>query len=281
MRDRITERFAELAREGRAGLVTFLVAGDPDMATFEDLLAALPEAGADVLEVGMPFSDPMADGPAIEAGYQRALRAGTRLRHVLQAVERFRRRDPTTPVVLMGYYNPIYRYGVERFVEDARAAGVDGLIVVDLPPEEDGELRGPAREAGLHFVRLVAPTSITAPGRLPRLVESASGFLYYISFTGVTGAREPDLSEVEEALAAIRRVTELPVAVGFGIREPVQAAAVARLADAVVVGSALVRLVAAHLDEAGRPRDDLRGAVVERVRALAAAVHGAERNAGE
>jgi len=273
--DRIAARFERLSREGRAGLVTFLVAGDPDMATFEELLAGLPEAGADILEVGMPFSDPMADGPAIEAGYQRALRAGTRLRHVLEAVECFRRRDPDTPVVLMGYYNPIYRYGPQRFVRDARAAGADGLIVVDLPPEEDGELRLPAREAGLHFVRLVAPTSITAPGRLEQLAAGASGFLYYISFTGVTGARDPDLSEVEEAVAAIRRVTDLPLAVGFGIREPAQAARIARLADAVVVGSALVRLVAEHLDGSGRPRDDLTGAVLGRVRALAAAVHGA------
>ena len=275
MRDRIAERFERLAREGRAGLVTFLVAGDPDMASFEELLAGLPEAGADVLEVGMPFSDPMADGPAIEAGYQRALRAGARLSHVLEALARFRSRDPDTPVVLMGYYNPIHRYGPERFVRDAREAGADGLIVVDLPPEEDEELRLPAREAGLHFVRLVAPTSITAPGRLARLVGSASGFLYYISFTGVTGARDPDLSEVEEAVAAIRRLTDLPVAVGFGIREPAQAAKIARMADAVVVGSALVRLVAEHLDGSGRPRDDLAGAVLGRVRQLAAAVHGA------
>ncbi len=275
MSDRIRERFAALRAEGRAGLVTFLVAGDPDMTTFARLLAGLPGAGADLLEVGMPFSDPMADGPTIEEGYGRALAAGTRLADVLAAVADFRRRDAVTPLVLMGYYNPIYRYGPERFAADARAAGVDGLIVVDLPPEEDAELREPARAAGLHLVRLLTPT--TRGDRLTRVLEGASGFLYYVSITGITGSRAPDLGEVEAALAEIRRHTDLPLAVGFGIREPAQAAAVARIADGVVVGSALVRTVAEHLDGAGRPRADLEAAVLGRVRALAAAIREVRR----
>jgi len=273
--DRIRRRFAALRAEGRAGLVTFLVAGDPDMATFGRLLAGLPEAGADLLEVGMPFSDPMADGPTIEEGYGRALAAGTRLADVLAAVADFRRRDTSTPLVLMGYYNPIHRYGPERFAADARVAGVDGLIVVDLPPEEDAELRVPAEAAGLHLVRLLTPT--TRGGRLARVLEGASGFLYYVSITGITGSRAPDLGEVETALAEIRRHTDLPLAVGFGIREPAQAAALARIADGVVVGSALVRTVAEHLDGRGRPRAGLEAAVLGRVRALAAAIREVRR----
>ncbi len=275
MTGRIERRFAALRAEGRAGLITFLVAGDPDMPTFERLLAGLPQAGADLVEVGMPFSDPMADGPTIEEGYGRALKAGTRLADVLAAIARFRERDAATPVVLMGYYNPIYRYGVERFLADALRAGVDGLIVVDLPPEEDRELCLPAREAGLHFIRLLTPT--TRGPRLQRVLEHASGFLYYVSITGITGSRAPDLAEVEAALAEIRRHTALPLAVGFGIREPAQAAAVARIADGVVVGSALVRTVAEHLDRAGRPRSGLDEAIFRQVRALAGAIRGVRR----
>ena len=275
MTGRIERRFAALRAEGRAGLITFLVAGDPDMPTFEHLLAGLPAAGADLVEVGMPFSDPMADGPTIEEGYGRALKAGTRLADVLAAIARFRERDAATPVVLMGYYNPIYRYGVERFLADALRAGVDGLIVVDLPPEEDRELCLPARKAGLHFIRLLTPT--TRGPRLQRVLEHASGFLYYVSITGITGSRAPDLAEVEAALAEIRRHTALPLAVGFGIRAPAQAAAVARIADGVVVGSALVRTVAEHLDGAGRPRAGLDEAIFRQVRALAGAIRGVTR----
>jgi len=272
---RIEARFAALREQRRAGLVTFLVAGDPDMATFEELLAALPEAGADVIEIGMPFSDPMADGPTIQAGYLRALRAGTKLRHILPAVRRFRERDAETPVVLMGYYNPIWNYGPQAFLEDAKLAGVDGLIVVDLPPEEDEELCLPARARGLHWIRLATPT--TDERRLPRVLANTSGFLYYVSVTGITGARTPVAQQVAEATARIRRHTDLPIAVGFGIREPAQAAEIARHADAVVVGSALVDLVARHVDGAGRATPGLADAVHGHVRALARAIAGVSR----
>lgn len=275
MSSRIERRFAALRAEGRAGLVTFLVAGDPDMATFEELLAGLPAAGADLIEIGMPFSDPMADGPTIQAGNLRALSAGTRLRDILAAVRRFRERDGDTPVVLMGYYNPIWNYGRLAFLDDAGAAGVDGLIVVDLPPEEDEELCLPALERGLHFVRLATPT--TDDRRLPRVLANTSGFLYYVSITGITGARAPVAQQVAEAMSRLRRHTDLPIAVGFGIREPEQAAAIARHADAVVVGSALVDTVARHLDAAGRPGPDLVRAVHGQVRALAAALTGVQR----
>lgn len=273
MTTRLERRFAHLRSQRRAGLVTFLVAGDPQMASFEELLAGLPAAGADVIEIGMPFSDPMADGPTIQAGYLRAIRAGTKLRDILPAVRRFRERDSTTPVVLMGYYNPIWNYGRLQFLDDAVAAGVDGLIVVDLPPEEDEELCLPARERGLHFIRLATPT--TNDRRLPTVLANTSGFLYYVSVTGITGARTPVAQQVAEATARIRRHTELPIAVGFGIREPEQAAEIARFADAVVVGSALVELVARHLDDEGHPTPAMVPAVLDKVRALASAVAGA------
>ncbi len=275
MSSRIEARFAALREQRRAGLITFLVAGDPDMATFEELLAGLPEAGADVIEIGMPFSDPMADGPTIQAGYLRALRSGTKLRHILPAVRRFRERDATTPIVLMGYYNPIWNYGPQAFLDDAKAAGVDGLIVVDLPPEEDEELCLPARARGLHWIRLATPT--TDERRLPRVLANTSGFLYYVSVTGITGARTPVAQQVAEATARIRRHTDLPIAVGFGIREPAQAAEIARHADAVVVGSALVDLVARHLDADGRATPGLADAVHGHVRALARAIAGVSR----
>jgi len=270
---RIERRFAELRARGRAGLVTFLVAGDPDIPTFERLLAGLPEAGADLIEVGMPFSDPMADGPTIQAGNLRALAAGISLARTLEIVRRFRDHDTTTPLVLMGYYNPIWAYGRLRFLDEAVSAGVDGLIVVDLPPEEDEELCLPALERGLDFIRLATPT--TDDRRLPKVLQNVRGFLYYVSLTGITGVKEAVADQVAPQVARLRRHTDLPIAVGFGIRTPEQAAAIARVADAAVVGSALVAEVAAHLDEEGRPAKGLVAAVHGRVRALAEAVRTA------
>jgi len=239
--DRIKARFDALRAEGRAGLVTFVTAGDPNPETFDEILAALPEAGADVIEVGMPFTDPMADGPAIEAADLRALAAGMSLRRVLEAVRGFRRKDDATPIVLMGYFNPIFAYGTERFVRDAREAGVDGLIVVDVPPEEDEELGVPARAAGLHMIRLATPT--TDEARLPAVLNGASGFIYYVSVAGITGGAAGQVDAVGAAVERIRVASGLPVAVGFGIRTPEQAAAMARQADGVVVGSAIVSLI--------------------------------------
>src|SRR5436305_6423410 len=239
---RIEKRFAQLKQEGRAGLVIYLPAGDPDPDTSFALFSALAAAGADLVEIGMPFSDPMADGPAIQSAGQRALKRGATLRGTLTMVRRLRERDPDTPYVLMGYYNPIYRYGVDAFARDAVAAGVDGAIIVDLPPEEDSELAVPARAAGLDIVRLATPTSDEA--RLPAIVAHASGFLYYVAITGITGTRSPDVAGVRAAVVRLRRCTPLPIAVGFGIKTPVQAAEVARGADAVVVGSAVVERLA-------------------------------------
>ena len=274
---RIERRFAELRERGRAGLVTFTVAGDPDPDTCLAILKGLPAAGADVVELGMPFSDPMADGPSIQAGNLRALRAGMTLRRTLGLARAFREGDADTPLVLMGYYNPIHTYGRERFLEDALAAGVDGLIVVDLPPEEDEELCLPALERGLAFIRLATPT--TDDRRLPKVLASTSGFIYYVSITGITGAAAPVAQEVGGAVERLRRHTDLPVAVGFGIRRPEQAAEIARVADAAVVGSALVDLIRENLDGEGRARGGLRERVLERVAALAEAVHGARAGA--
>lgn len=270
---RIVRRFAALAGEGRAGLVTFVTAGDPDPESGFEVLRALPKAGADVVELGMPFSDPMADGPAIQRSSRRALDAGQTLAGTLRMVARFREEDAETPVVLMGYYNPAFVYGPERFLDDARKAGVDGLIVVDLPPEADGELCLPARERGIDFIRLATPT--TDDRRLPAVLRNASGFVYYVSITGITGTRAGETAEVEGALARIRRHTDLPVAVGFGIRTPGQAAEVARTADAVVVGSALVEAAG----EAG-PKDAA-DAVASLVRDLAGGVRGARAKGRE
>jgi tryptophan synthase alpha chain len=270
---RIERRFAELRAEGRAGLVTFLVAGDPDLATFERLLEGLPAAGADLIEIGMPFSDPMADGPTIQAGNLRALAAGSSLARTLECVRRFRDRDATTPLVLMGYYNPIWAYGRLRFLDEAVGAGVDGLIVVDLPPEEDEELCLPALERGLDFIRLATPT--TDDARLPAVLTNVRGFLYYVSLTGITGVKQAMAETVAPQVARLRRHTDLPIAVGFGIRTPEQAAAIARVADAAVVGSALVGEVAAHLGAGGGPGKGLVGSVLGRVEALARAVRGA------
>jgi tryptophan synthase alpha chain len=271
--ERIERRFAELRETGRGGLITFLCAGDPDPATSAEILAGLPAAGADLIEIGMPFSDPMADGPAIQAGSLRALEAGMTLAGTLDLVHRLRRSDQTTPVVLMGYFNPIWRYGPERFLDDAGAAGVDGLIVVDLPPEEDDELCEPALGRGLKFIRLVTPT--TNDGRLPVVLGNASGFLYYVSITGITGTRAPIADQVGAAVARLRQHSALPVAVGFGIRTPAQAAAIARVADAAVVGSALVSHIARSLDAHGRAPPGLADSLLAQVGELAAAVRSA------
>jgi tryptophan synthase alpha chain len=246
---RIQRRFAALLEEGRAGLVTFLTAGDPDMASFEEALQGLPQAGADLIEIGMPFSDPMADGPAIQAAGLRALAKGTTLHDILPAVARFRAQDKDTPIILMGYYNPVYRYGGEAFAQDAAAAGVDGVILVDLPPEEAGEFLPALTEAKLDLIRLTAPTSDDQ--RLPIVVGDASGFIYHVAIAGITGTRSADAADVAQAVARIKRHTSLPVAVGFGIRTPDQAAAIARIADAAVVGTALVETIAAHPTGAG------------------------------
>ncbi|HWK48077.1 MAG TPA: tryptophan synthase subunit alpha [Stellaceae bacterium] len=270
---RITRRFQALAAAGRAGLVTFLTGGDPDMATFETVLAGLPAAGADLIEIGMPFSDPMADGPSIQAAGLRALKAGTTLARLLPAVRRFRETDATTPVVLMGYLNPIHRYGMARFAADAAAAGVDGLIIVDLPPEEADELAGPAAEHGLDLIRLSTPTSDDA--RLPTILRGASGFIYHVSIAGITGTRSASAGAVETAVARVRRHTRLPIAVGFGIRTPEQAAVVARVADAAVVGTAIVETVAAHLDADARALPGLGEAVLGYVASLAQGVRSA------
>jgi tryptophan synthase alpha chain len=270
---RISRRFASLRQQGRSGLVTFITAGDPDLGTSMDILRRLPAAGADLIELGMPFSDPMADGPAIQSSSQRALRAGQTLRRTLGMVAAFRQADGETPIVLMGYYNPIYAYGATAFAADAKKAGVDGLIVVDLPPEEADELYLPATAVGLDLIFLAAPT--TDEVRLPRVLACARGFLYYVSITGVTGTRAAATEEVEAAVAMIRQHTTLPIAVGFGIRTPEQAAAVAATADAAVVGSALVGEIARSLGSDGGTHPKLVDRVAELVSALARGVRSA------
>jgi tryptophan synthase alpha chain len=273
MTTRIDQRFAALKAEGRAALVTFLTAGDPDRETSLAILRALPAAGADVVELGMPFTDPMADGPAIQMSSQRAIKAGQTLARTLDVVRAFRRDDAATPIVLMGYYNPIYIYGVERFLRDAKSAGVDGLIVVDLPPEEDEELCLPALKAGLNFVRLATPT--TDDKRLPAVLANTSGFVYYVSIAGITGAAAPDPGRVASAVARIKRHTKLPVAVGFGVRTAEQAAAIAAGADGVVVGSALVSALKATLDPDDKATAKTVTAVVNLVAELAKGVRSA------
>jgi tryptophan synthase alpha chain len=270
---RLDTRFAALAAEGRPGLVTFITAGDPDTETSGKILAALPGAGADVIELGMPFTDPMADGPAIQAASLRALHAGQTMVKTLAMVSDFRRGDDTTPIVLMGYYNPIYAYGNARFLADAKAAGVDGLIVVDLPPEADDELCLPAKDAGLAFIRLATPT--TDDKRLPAVLANTAGFVYYVSIAGITGTAAPDASKVGRAVARIKAHTPLPVAVGFGVRTPEQAAALGAEADAVVVGSALVQAVERSLDADGRATGATVGAVATLVASLASGVRRA------
>jgi tryptophan synthase alpha chain len=247
---RIDTKFAALKREGRAALVTFVTAGDPDFETSLKILAGLPKAGADVIEVGMPFTDPMADGPAIQAAGLRALAGGQTMVKNLALVKAFRAKDDATPIVLMGYYNPIYVYGVERFVKDAKAAGVDGLIIVDLPPEEDDELCIPAMKAGLNFIRLTTPT--TDDKRAPAVFKNTSGFVYYVSVLGITGTKAPDLASVKQNVVRLKGHTDLPIAVGFGVKTAEQARAIAKDADGVVVGSALVTAVRDSLTKAGK-----------------------------
>ena len=277
MTTRIDARFAELKKQGRSAFVTFLMAGDPDPATALDIIKALPKAGADIIEIGMPFTDPMADGPSIQAAGLRALKAGMTLKKTLEMVRGFRKDDNATPLVLMGYYNPIYIYGVERFLTDAKAAGVDGLIIVDLPPEEDTELCLPAMKAGLNFIRLATPT--TDDKRLPAVLANTSGFVYYVSITGITGSASADTKAVGEAVARIKRHTKLPVCVGFGIRTPDTARAIAENANGAVVGTALVDALRASLDAEGRATPGTVGAVADLVAALAQGVRGAKQAA--
>ncbi len=277
MTTRIDTRFAELKREGRSAFVTFLMAGDPDPETSLAVIKALPKAGADVIEIGMPFTDPMADGPAIQAAGLRALKAGMTLHKTLDLVRGFRKDDATTPIVLMGYYNPIYIYGVDTFLKDAKAAGVDGLIVVDLPPEEDSELCLPALRAGLNFIRLATPT--TDDKRLPAVLANTSGFVYYVSVTGITGAASADANDVATAVARIKRHTDLPVCVGFGIRKPEQARAIAASADGAVVGSALVDALRESLDKDGHATSTTVQAVARLAEALATGVRAAPQAA--
>ncbi|WP_185984041.1 tryptophan synthase subunit alpha [Aureimonas mangrovi] len=269
MTTRIEDRFASLKAEGRPALVTFLMAGDPDGETAFEIMKALPEAGADLIELGMPFSDPMADGPAVQKAGRRALQAGETLTKTLATVKRFREGDAKTPVILMGYFNPIYIYGVDRFVADARENGVDGLIVVDLPPEMDDELCLPAVEAGLNFIRLATPT--TDEKRLPAVLRNTSGFVYYVSITGITGTAAPDAGKVSAAVARIKDKTDLPVCIGFGVRTAEQARALGRHAEGVVVGSALVGAIEDSLVD-GRAAPGTPNAILSVVRDLAAGV---------
>lgn len=264
---RIDRRFAALKRDGRGALVTFVTAGDPDYDTCAQLLAGLPGAGADVIELGMPFSDPMADGPAIQASSQRALKGGQTLRKTLALVAEFRKQDQDTPVVLMGYYNPIYVYPTEDFLRDAKAAGVDGLIIVDVPPEADDEICLPAMKQGLSFIRLATPT--TDSRRLPAVLANSSGFVYYVSITGITGTAAPDVEAVHAQVDRIRRATTLPVVVGFGVKTPEQAKAIAGGADGVVVGSALVNAIQRTLDKDGKASGQTVRAVLDLVESLA------------
>jgi len=266
---RIDTLFDRLRAEGQKAFVAFITAGDPDLDVSAQILAGLPEAGADIIELGMPFTDPMADGPSIQTASQRALAAGQTLLGTLQMVRDFRATNDTTPIVLMGYYNPIYIYGVDKFIADAQTAGVDGLIVADLPPEEDEELCLPAMAGGLNFIRLATPT--TDDKRLPEVLTNTSGFVYYVSITGITGAAAPQQQAVADNIARIKSHTELPVCVGFGIRTPEQAAALAGVADGVVVGSALVDVIAETAEN--------RGQTAEKVLALASALaEGVNRN---
>jgi tryptophan synthase alpha chain len=269
---RIDARFAALKKEKRPALITFVTAGDPDLATSKAILSGLANAGADVIELGMPFSDPMADGPAIQASSQRALKAGQTMVKTLQMVREFRAVDDTTPIVLMGYYNPIYVYGNERFIADAKAAGVDGLIVVDVPPEADDELCLPALRAGLNFIRLATPT--TDKARLPAVLQNTSGFVYYVSITGITGAAAPVVNDVQKQVVAIKSSTPLPVVVGFGVRSGDQARALGQTADGVVVGSAIVSRIEKSLGAKGEATPGTTKDVLELVKELSSALRG-------
>ena len=277
MTTRIDTRFAELKKEGRSAFVTYVMAGDPDLATSLAIVKALPKAGAEIIELGIPFTDPMADGPSIQAAGLRALKAGMTLKKTLQLVRDFRKDDDTTPLVLMGYFNPIYIYCVDKFLADAKTAGVDGLIIVDLPPEEDDELCIPALKAGLNFIRLATPT--TDDKRLPAVLANTSGFVYYVSIAGITGAAAADSKVVGEAVARIKRHTRLPICVGFGIRTPEAARAIAEKADGSVVGTALVDALQSTLDSEGRATSKTVTAVADLVAALAQGVRGAKQAA--
>ena len=270
---RIERRFSRLADENRAGLVTYVMAGDPDLDTASAILEALPAVGADIIELGFPFTDPMADGPAIQISGLRALKAGVTLKRTLGLVRQFRKKDSETPLILMGYYNPIYTFGPQEFLAEAKDAGVDGMIIVDLPPEEDAELCLPTLDAGLSFIRLATPT--TDDARLPRVLNNTSGFVYYVSITGITGAAIPDLSLVTSAVKRLKRHTSLPIAVGFGIKTPEQAAIIGRAAEGAVVGSALVTTIAENLDDAGKAKSGLVDALLSQVQGLAEGVHNA------
>jgi tryptophan synthase alpha chain len=270
---RIAARFAELKRAGRGALIPFLEAFDPDPATSQQILDGMPAAGADLIEIGMPFTDPMADGPTIQAAAQRGLRAGVTTAGIIAMVRAFRRHDKATPIVLMGYLNPILSYGTERFCDDAAAAGADGLIIVDLPTEEADLLLPHATSNGLDFIRLVAPT--TDDKRLPVVLAASSGFVYYVSITGITGTRTASADELAAAIPRLRAATDLPIAIGFGVRSPAQAEAAVRAADAAVVASSLIDLLAATLDAEGRATPQTVPAVLDAVRALADGVRGA------
>ncbi len=270
---RIKARFDTLAAENRAAFIPFIMAGDPDEATSLKILKGLPAAGADIIELGVAFTDPMADGPAIQAAGLRALQAGQTLKKTLAMVEAFRSGDDKTPIVLMGYYNPFYAYGVDAFLKDAKAAGVDGLIIVDLPPEEDAELCLPARAAGLDFIRLATPT--TDDARLPSVVNNTSGFVYYVSVAGITGRAAGENAAVSKALGRLKAASGLPAAVGFGIKTPEKAGKFAQFADAVVVGSALVDTLARALEESGGEDDNAVNAVLNLAGDIADAVHAA------
>jgi tryptophan synthase alpha chain len=272
MSGRIEARFAALRAAERGGFVAFVTAGDPDHETSKRLILGLPGAGADLIELGMPFTDPMADGPAVQASSQRALRSGASMRRTLDIVRAFRGQDRETPIILMGYYNPIYSYGVDAFLRDAHEAGVDGLIIVDLPPEEDAELCRPALAAGISWIRLATPT--TDDKRLPTVLSNTSGFIYYVSIMGITGTKSVPEAEVREAVTRLRRHTKLPIAVGFGVKTPGDARAIASAADAAVVGSAIVSRIAAKLDANGKPSPGLVEDVLGFVRTLADGAHG-------
>jgi tryptophan synthase alpha chain len=279
MTARMDKRFAELKKQGRPALVTYFMGGDPDYATSLGIMKALPLAGADVIELGMPFSDPMADGPAIQMAGQRALKGGQTLAKTLQLARDFRKTDEQTPIVLMGYYNPVYIYGVERFLEDALESGIDGLIIVDLPPEMDEELCIPALAKDINFIRLATPT--TDDKRLPTVLNNTSGFVYYVSMNGITGSALPDLSLVGAAVTRIKAHTNLPVCVGFGVKTAEQARLIGATADGVVVGSAIVNQLALSLDKDGKATPDTIESVTTLVRGLSTGVHAARLAAAE
>ncbi len=276
---RIGRRFAQLAEQGRGGLITFTTAGDPNYETALSILKGLPKAGADLIELGMPFSDPMADGPAIQLSSGRALAGGHTMTRTLDMVRSFREDDDETPIILMGYYNPVYVYGVDAFLADAKSAGVDGFIIVDLPPEEEDEFCLPALEAGLNFIYLTAPT--TDDARLPRVVENASGFVYYVSITGITGAASALTSDISQSYQRLKKHTDLPIAVGFGIKTPEQAADVAAIAEAAVVGSALVNIISENIDLNNVPSTGLVTELLSAVRSLADSIRNARPRVSE